>query len=107
MEKTGKKTRQIYGKRGSKRMNTWSAFAAKANPSKEVLCTRSQQVRQMYPTARVFTITDVKPVLLSEANCKSVKDLPLTITLITPDFLNNREDQLFIGRQPIFRDNWS
>lgn len=88
-------------------MNEWSAFAAKANPSSDVFYTRDQQVRQMYPIARIFTVTDIKPILASETNCKAAKEHPLTITMITPDFMNNQEDQLFIDRQPVFRDNWS
>lgn len=87
-------------------MDVQIKYSPKIKPTEEMLRSRREQVRRMYPHARIFELEGIEPILKTEENINKAEDVPLTITLITPNSNDMSQDQLYVGHQPIARKNW-
>lgn len=76
-------------------------------PTEEMLRSRRRQVFQMYPNARVFLVQEATPVLKIDSFINKMSKIPEHITLVTPNQNNINSYNLFVGSQPVARENWT
>ncbi|HYL75990.1 MAG TPA: hypothetical protein VEU96_17400 [Bryobacteraceae bacterium] len=76
-------------------------------PSEETRKARAAQVRQIYPVGRVLEFKRLEPVLKSAEARQLPSNLPQGITLLTPDPDDRSRDQLYVGSEPIGKQNWN